>query len=98
MGFSICQMRRFLSLLSSSNQRRACGKLMVFSVSETVPISPLSGTVYWIEQIIDYAIHNNRPNVQNVRLLFLMAHEYLTAKVTLQKYPQWKSINCFFFF
>lgn len=50
-----------------------------------MPISPLSGTVYWIEQIIDCAVHNNRPNVQNVHLLFLMTYEYLTARVTLQK-------------
>lgn len=62
-----------------------------------MPISPLSGTVYWIEQIIHCAVHNNRPNVQNVHLLFLMTYEYLTARVTLQKNPPWKSINCCFF-
>lgn len=62
-----------------------------------MPISPLSGTVYWIEQIIDCAIHNNRPNVQNVHLLFLMAHEYLTIKVSLQKIPS-VEINKLFFF
>lgn len=63
-----------------------------------MPISPLSGTVYCAEQIIACAVHNNGPNVQNVHLLFLMAYEYLTARVTLQKKkknPQWKSI--FFF-
>lgn len=50
-----------------------------------MPISPLSGTAYWIEQFIDCAVHNKGPNIQNVNLSFLMAYEYLTARVTLQK-------------
>lgn len=50
-----------------------------------MPASPLSGTVFRIEQIIDRAVHNKGSNIQNVHLLFLMAYEYLTARVTVQK-------------
>lgn len=57
----------------------------------------MSGTASWTERMVDAAVHNNRPNVLNVLLLFLMAYEYLSARVILQKYTEEINNNISFF-
>lgn len=71
-----------LSLSWRTNQRQACGLLMVLFVANVARFTSLCR----MEQITAAAaVYYNRSDVQNVHLLFLMPYEYLTMGVKSQE-------------